>query len=568
MSSNKQPTILFARIGQGLALILLIGLFTALPTLYLIASSFNLAGIGESFRFGLDNWQELANNRSVMRAIDTSFLMSLRAPLGVAIAFVIAWLLVRIEIPGRQIIEYGLWFAFFLPTLPLTVGWILLLDPNYGLINDLVQKWGLSSTPIFSAYSIASIMWVHLSVTIIPINVILLTPAIANMDAAFEEAATMSGASRWKSLWRITIPLLAPAIIITTILGFIKSLEGFEIEQILGTPAKISVFATKIYDFVHWDPPRLGEAMSLSTVLLIILLAITLLYRWISKGETGHATITGKTNRLRTAIRPKWAWIASAFIFLYMAIGIVLPLIILVLGTLTRLFGFFFIENPWTTKHWSAVLNDPHFLNAFSNSFLVSGLTAIIGTMTFILLAWAIVRSSLWGRTLLNLLVWLPWGIPGILLGLSTLILILNLPGLVMIHGTIASLVLVLLIKEMPLGVQMIKTSITQIARELEEAGQMAGARFGTILFRIIMPLIAPMIGSVFLLTFVSAFRDISASILLTGPNSRTLAILMIELGEEGRFESMAVIGVILSCVVLIMTIGMRLLQSRISIQR
>jgi iron(III) transport system permease protein len=226
------------------------------------------------------------------------------------------------------------------------------------------------------------------------------------------------------------------------------------------------------------------------------------------------------------------------------------------------------MPNPWTSKHWVSVLNDPHFLNAFSNSFLVASLTALIGTITFVLLAWAIVRSRLWGRALLNLLVWLPWGIPGILLGLSTLILILNLPGLVLIHGTIGALVLVLLIKEMPLGVQMIKTSMMQIAKELEEAGQMAGARFGTILLRIIIPLIAPMIGSVFLLTFVAAFRDISASILLAGPNSRTMAIFMIELGEEGRFEAMAVIGVILSFVVLLMTIAMRMLQSRIGIQR
>ncbi|NDA46399.1 MAG: iron ABC transporter permease [Alphaproteobacteria bacterium] len=567
-SSAKLPQMPFWHNWQGLALCLLVGLFTALPTLYLIANSFNLSGIGEGFRFGFDNWQELAGDRSVTRAINTSFLMSLRAPLGVIIAFVIAWMLVRIEIPGHKIIEYGLWFAFFLPTLPLTVGWILLLDPNYGLINDLLQKWGVTSKPIFSAYSIASIMWVHLSATIIPINVILLTPAIANMEAAFEEAAIMSGANRWVSLTRITIPLITPAIIITTILGFIKSLEAFEVEQILGTPAKISVFATKIYDFVHWDPPRLGEAMTLSTALLIILLGITIVYRWLSKGDVGHATITGKTNRLRSSTRPKWAWIASTLIFLYMAIGIALPLIILVLGTFTRLFGFFFISNPWTSKHWVSVLNDPHFLNAFSNSFLVAGLTALIGTLTFVLLAWAIVRSRLWGRGLLNLLVWLPWGIPGILLGLSTLILILNLPGLVLIHGTIGALVLVLLIKEMPLGVQMIKTSMMQIAKELEEAGQMAGARFGTILLRIIIPLIAPMIGSVFLLTFVAAFRDISASILLAGPNSRTMAIFMIELGEEGRFEAMAVIGVILSFVVLLMTIAMRMLQSRIGIQR
>jgi iron(III) transport system permease protein len=267
-----------------------------------------------------------------------------------------------------------------------------------------------------------------------------------------------------------------------------------------------------------------------------------------------------------TASVPRPGWIASAIIFAYMALAILLPICVLLLGTFTRLFGFFFMANAWTLRHWVSVLADPGFRQAFVNSFLVAGGTAAVGTLVYALLAWCIARSTLWGRQILSLLVWLPWAIPGILLGFSMLTLLLNLPGFSLIHGTVLSLILVLLIKEVPLGVQMLKIAILQIARELEEAGRTSGASFAAIFRRILLPLIAPMFGSVFLLTFVAAFRDISATILLAGPNSRTMAILMIELGEEGRFEAMAVVGVILSLVVLAMTAAMRRLQARVSL--
>ncbi len=556
------------RVGGGLALMLVVGAFTAAPTLFLLLGAFEVSSQGESIRFGLDNWRSIFTDASVARAVGYSFLMALRAPIGLTIAFVISWMLVRIEIPGRRFIEYGLWFAFFLPTLPLTVGWILLLDPNYGLLNALIQDIGLASGPIFSAYSVGSIMWVHLSLTVIPINVILLTPALAQMDAAFDEAATMSGAGRLRTLTRITLPLLAPAIFTCFILGLIKALEAFEVEQVLGTPAKINVFATKIYDFVHWDPPRLGEAMALSALLLAILLVITLIYRLVLKGGEGHATISGKTSRLRAATRPRWAWAATTAIALYMAVAVVVPVIVLTLGTFTRLFGFFFMKNTWTTKHWVAIFEDDRFAGAFANSFIVSGATALIGVIVYSMLAWVLARGPLWGRQTLNLLTWLPWAVPGILLGLSMLVLILHIPGLSLLHGSVAALILVLLVKETPLGVQMLKTAIQQIARELEEAARMSGASFVTIFRRIVLPLIAPMLGSVFLLSFVASFRDISATILLAGPNSQTMALMMIELGEEGRFESMAVVGVILSFVVLAMTVLIRALQERTGLKR
>lgn len=551
----------------GLLLVLAVGLFTACPTLYLTINSFNIATPGNPFVFGFDTWRQVLTDPYVHESIGYTFLLSMRAPIGVTIAFVIAWLLVRIEIPGRKVIEYALWFAFFLPSLPLAVGWILLLDPNYGLLNDFVVWIGLAVEAPFSIYTVTGIMWVHLTLTVIPINVILLSPAIQQMDASFEEAALASGSGHLRTLRKVTLPLLLPAVFTAFIVGFIKSLEAFEIEQLLGTPSKINVFATTLYDYAHFDPPEFPQSMALSTFFLIILLGITMLYRLSMRYGEGHATITGKTSRMRSGAQPRWAYGASAAIFIYIAVGIITPIIVLVLGTFTKLFGFFFMKDVWTVIHWVTLFAEPSFRRSMVNSFVVSILAAGIGTLIYALLAWCIVRTKLWGREILNFLVWLPWAIPGILLGLSTLTFILNVPGFNALQGTLTALVVVLLVKEVPLGVQMLKTSILQIAPELEEAGGTSGAGFRMIFSRITLPLIAPMFGSVFILTFVAAFRDISATILLVGANSKTMAVLMIELAEEGRFEATAVVGVVLSFIVFLLTLAMNWLRGRVEIK-
>ncbi len=555
------------RVVLGALLVAAVALLTALPTLYLTFNSFNVAKPGHSYVFGFGTWAAVMGDPAVHDSIGYTFLLSLRAPIGVAIAFVISWLLIRMDIPGRRTIEYALWFAFFLPSLPLAVGWILLLDPNYGLVNTALQQIGLSTGPVFSIYTVIGIMWVHLTLTVIPINVILLSPALRQIDASFEEAAMTSGAAHPRTVWRITLPLLLPAALTALIVGFIKSLEAFEIEQLLGTPNGINVFATTVYDYVHFDPPQFPQAMALSTFFLVILLGVTLVYRLAMRGGEGHATITGKTSRTRGKIRPKWRYFASGVIFLYILGGIALPIAILILGTFTKLFGFFFMENPWTAGHWREVFTEPAFRAALANSFSVALAAAALGAVLYALLAWCIVRTRLWGRRILDVVIWLPWAIPGILLGLSVLTFILNVPGLSVLQGTLAALVLVLLIKEVPLGVQMLKTAIAQIAPELEEAASTSGAGFGMAFRRVIIPLIAPMLGSVFILTFVAAFRDISATILLVGPNTQTMAVMMIQLAEEGRFEATAVVGVVLSVVVLALTVAMNWMRRRFELQ-
>jgi iron(III) transport system permease protein len=263
----------------GALLLLVVGALTLVPVAYVLVESFDVAGTAEPYKFGLSSWIETFSNPRTLNSIGYSILLAVRIPMGIVIAFCVAWLLIRVQVPGHAFIERALWFGFFLPVLPMTMGWILLLDSNYGLLNGLLQRLPFIDGPVFSIYSATGIIWVHLSLSTVPVMVILLAPALRQMDAAIEEAADMCGSHILTTLRRITVPLIAPAVLTAFIFAFIRSLEVFEVEQLLGTPVGIQVYATRIYDLVTWDPPLYPQAMALSALFLAILFGIALAYQ-------------------------------------------------------------------------------------------------------------------------------------------------------------------------------------------------------------------------------------------------------------------------------------------------
>ncbi len=538
----------------GPAAIAAVSLITLGPVLYVLVASFDASGVGDAYKFSVGPWVEMFGSTKTLRSVIYSFILSVRVPIAMCMAFVIAWLLIRMEIPGRRFIELSLWFGFVLPSVPMMLGWILLLDPNYGLINVALQQLPFIHGPVFSIYSVAGIIWVHLALTTVPIMVILLAPAMRQLDSAFEEAADMSGASIWTTIRKVTIPLLMPAILTAVIAGLIRSLETFEVEQLLGVPINIFVYSTRIFELVNNEPPRFAQAMALSFMFVLLLVAMAAFYQIYLRRAGNRATITARGVRLQARIRPWWAYVVSILLILYICITIFLPLCILVLGSFNKLFGFFFIQDAWTTTHWLNVLQDDRFLRATVTSVMLGLSVGVFGVLTFALIAWLLVRGNAWGKGFLSVIIWLPLGIPGLVLGVTLLSLMLNVPGVRLLYGTIIPLILALIVNAMPIGVQLLRGALAQVSGELEEAATMSGGRFGFIFRRITLPLIAPALASVFLLTFAGTIRDISTILLIAAPGTRTMSLLMFDFASIGRFESATVVGVLIAVICLAMT--------------
>src|ERR1051325_1795012 len=453
------------QLAIGLAIFALVALVTVAPVLVVVFGA-----------FAKNAWYETFVGNAVNRsAIGYSFLLALRAPVAALIGFLIAWLLIRIRLPGGRFIEFSMWVSFFVPILPVTLSWILLLNPRYGLINEALKSLPFVHGPVFNIYSVGGILWVHIVASSVPVMVVLLGPAIRQLDAPFEDVGRARGSGPFAVLRNFPLPILAPVILTGKLAGFIKSLEAFEVEQLLGRPSDIYVYSTRIYDLASWEPPNFAAAMALSTFVLFILLFIAIAYQRLN-ARNDYATILGRGASFRQ-LQIGWTrWLLSAALFLMVAISLFCPLAMLVCGSFMKLFGFFHIPSPYTLLHWREVLGDPIFLSALTNSLMLSIGAGVGGVFAYAVVAYLIVRSPLPGRAIVDLLAWLPWSIPGILLGVSMLWLILASPMLSFLYGSLASLILIMIVAQMPIGVHMMKTSIRQIAVELEQSSRICGA--------------------------------------------------------------------------------------------
>ncbi len=534
----RQPSLIWG----GLTLVAVVAALTLTPVLFIIVNSLNAAPPSENWRFGFDGWREAFSSPRTLTAIGYTFLLNIRSVVGIVVALVLSWLLTRVRIPLRNFVEFSLWIAYFLPSLPLALSWILLLDPNYGLINHLMQPIGMR----FNIYSLLGIFWIHLTATTIPIMTILLAPVLRQLDASLEEAARMCGAGSWQTFRRVLIPLLGPALFTVFLAALIRGLEAFQVELLLGKPIGVFVYATRIYDLIQWEPPLFPQAMALSTLFLGILFLLALFYQRYTSTRA-FATVSGRGVSFRLMDIGRVRYAISALLIIFVVISVYLPLAVLIVGSLMKLFGFFTIKDPFSIRHWSLVLGDPVFLSAVRNSIALGVGTAGIGLFCYCLVGYALVRTKIAGRSLINLLIWLPWAIPGILLGLAFLWLFLSARVFAPLYGSYLGLVLVLLIKEMPIGVHMTKTAFVQISEELEQVGRVCGAPWFYNFRRIVVPLISPVLVSVFAIVFMGAVRDIDTIILVGTANTRPLSILMMEYSMAGEMQAASILGVILS---------------------
>lgn len=543
-----------SRLGRRVALVgvpLVIGLAVGLPILLLIINSFNTARPGREAIYGLGNWITAFSDPGILSALWNSILLGgLRTLISLPIAMGLAWLITRSDMPFRGTVEALCWLGVFIPALPLTLGWILLLDPQFGIVNEIWQSLPFATGPLFNLYSYAGIIWVHLASSSIFYKVVLLAPAFRRMGAGLEESARMAGASQLTTLRRITIPVLAPAVLAVLVLSFVRSLEAFEVELLLGRPVGIFVYSTKIYDFVREEPPRFGSATALGSLFLLLLVVLAGWYQYYLRGRQ-FTTVTGQGFSTSPARLRGWRYPLAALCLSMFAIALLMPTVFLFLGSFMRRYGFFNLRDPYTTNHWTNVLSDPIFVSSVINSLIIATATGFLVVLVYSLVAYFIVRSGLPTAKAVDTFVWLPWALPGILMGLGLLWLFLSTPLRVLLYGTLGGIILALVINNSPLSTQLFKAAYVQISRELEESARVAGAGWLRTYWRIYLPLLAPTAITVWLLTFVSALRDISIPVLLYSAQSRPLSILLLEYSFTGELERGAAIGVMITLFVL-----------------
>lgn len=544
--------------GGFLMMALLIGamgFYVIYPLILIIINSFNVSTIAEPPAYGLQAWRDAFSERGIWQSLWNS------VKIGIALQVValptgifISWLLARTNIFFSSALEFGFWISFILPNLVTTFGWMLLLDPSTGLINNWLRAIPFLNNLNFDIYSFWGIIWAHLMANAVSTKVMLMTPAFRRMDASMEEASRMSGASSLTTMMRITVPAMTPVIVVVFLLSIIRIFSSFETELLLGVPWGFYVYSTKIVDLARQEPPLVNQAAALGSIILIFLVAfIPLQRRLIARRQ--FTTVSGQFKPKIIDLGP-WRYPATIFIGLMVILLCVVPILSVFGGSFMTRFGFFNLPKTWTVEYWQMALSDPRILTGLKNTLIVACAAGIIGAFFFSLIGYVLVRTRLPGRSILDSICWLPSAIPGVLAGLGLLWMFLGTPFFRPFYGTLFLLVIAQVLGGITLATQVMKANFIQLGKELEEASRMSGAGFWKTYMTIVLPLVAQTMALVAVLKFMFAAQHNSSIILLATSETRTLSLLALDQVAAG-YREVASITVIF---IMLLTLGVALI--------
>lgn len=465
------------------------------------------------------------------------------AVLAFVLGTLLAWMNERTNTPFKALFFALSLIPLVIPGILFTVSWILLGSPKIGLINLALQKVFDTEAVFINVYSLWGMIWVdalHYS----PMAFLLMTAAFRAMDPALEESAVMSGASVWQVVTRVTLPLVWPAIFATLLILFVRAIESFEVPALLGLPVGIQVFTSAIYQAVHRYPSQIGLASAYAVTLLLLTTVGVYFQSVLSSRGSKYATMTGKGFRPRQIDLGPWRYLAVAVFLVYFLLIVLLPFAVLLWSSFQKFYAVPSIEaiQRMTFEPYRTVLDHPGLWRSVWNSLVLAVGSATLIMLVTSVICWIVVKTRLPGRWLLDNIASLPMVFPGIVLGLSIMILYLYVP--VGVYGTIWILVIAYVTRFLPYGLRYNTTSMLQIHKELEESAAMSGASWTTTFRRIILPLLKPGLVAGWIYIMIVSIRELSSSILLYSPGNEVLSILIWELWENGQYVELSALGV------------------------
>ncbi len=529
------------------ALLLLLTVFLVVyPVSMVLYGSVKEGAPGQAGAYTLAHWRAVLSDPATFRLLATSVGIALpRTILALALAALFAWCVARTNTPCPRMLEALLAFMFFLPELPWVLAWMLLGAPSVGLLNQWARAVVPGVDSLVNVYSYTGLVVLG-AVRSATVLFLFIHPAFLAMDATLEEAARMAGASRWRTLWRIDVPLLLPALLASGILSFVVAMESFEIPQLLGTPARIFVFTTRIYDLAYGGHvASFGPAMVLAVLLLVLTLGLIVVQWKLLRGRA-YTTVSGRGFRARPVDLGRWRWAPFALILGFFLVFGALPFAVLLLNSLMEISGFI----GWdmlTTKHWTDALGRTAVLTSIRDTLVVALAAATLGTIASALVAYVVTRTSWAGRAALDLVAWAPWAVPGLVMSLGFLWAFVGLP----IYGTPWLLVIVFVARGLPVGSRFFTATMVQVSAELEECARVHGASWLRTFARIWAPLLRPAILGAWILLFVIAVRVLDLAVLLAGPGSRMLSVDIFFWTVTGRQEAASVLALLQTALVI-----------------
>ena len=487
------------------------------PILFLVLGSFSAARLPSEFTLSaltLRNYVKVWSDPSTYQILSNTLLFAGGSTLfGLVCAAGLAWLVERSDMPGKIWVYAGLPMTLAMPGMLQAMAWTLLVSPRVGFINKgLMAALGLESAP-FNIYSLPGMIFVE-GLRMVPTAFLMLVPLLRSMDPSLEEAAAMCGARQHAVLRKVTLGLMLPGLIAVTIYQFTSALEEFEVAGILGLPAGINVFSTKIYSVLHVTSslPSYGEA--------------------------------------------------NALAMLYLALSVAIPFLVLLYVSFLP-----YVQSPslrafasMSLSHYAEVFQTEDLGHVLWNTVVMTVTVALAVIVLSFLISVVVVRSRFWGRRLLDQLAFVPHAIPGMVMGLALLWVFLKIDKLgTNLFGSLASVIIAFVIGYISYGTRVMNGAVLQIHKDLEEAAKMSGATQWRAFWRVFVPLLQPAFVGVGIWTILHVIRSAGKPLILTsGADSEVIAVTIWNLWDQGYIEMVGAIGTLLMLTLLTVTLLIR----------
>jgi iron(III) transport system permease protein len=515
----------------------------------------------DAFRFIFDDpdfWLAFRNGMLL-----ASGLAVIAVPLGGMLAF----LMVRTDLPGRSWIAPLLLVPIFVSPMVMGFGYVVSMGPVGFYSTWMHQLIGMVPWNVYSFTSIVVIA----GLTHVPHVYLYASSALKSLGSDVEEAARVSGASPWQVMFNVSLPMIMPALAYAGVLVFFLGFEVFGLVLVLGDPEGHLVLATYLYKLTNkLGTPSYHLMAAVAVCLVAVTMPLVMAQRWLLKSANKYVSIKGKGARQKPLPLGKWKWLAMAVIGAWILVTIVLPLSGIVLRSFVEYWGEGVnLADVLTLQHFRDIWEQPSLVRGIVNTILIGVVGGGLAVVCYTAIALAMHRKPDGITRLLDYSVLVPRAVPGLLAGLSFLWVFLFVPSwldtilkgmdngmaawlsehfipqLRQLRSTIFALWLAYSVVWLAYGMRLVSTALLQVGPELEEAARAVGASRGRVTRDVTLPLIKfGMLGG-WLMVFLIFEREYSTGVYLLSPGTEVIGAMLVSLWAGGSTDLVAALSFI-----------------------
>ncbi|WP_342604076.1 iron ABC transporter permease [Peribacillus sp. FSL E2-0159] len=474
----------------------------------------------------LGNYQDffVQESKTNLEALWNSVYISLLSVLVSAlIGIPLAFIFNRYDFPGRSFFSSAAILPIVLPSLVGVMAFMFLYGESGLIPNAIKDLFGLDKVP-FKIGGVSGILIVH-AYTMYVYFYMTVSAAINKIDPSLEEAAYNLGANKFKVFWKVTFPLLTPAIVAASLLVFMISMASFSAPFLLAGGYR--VLSLQIYfSKINGD---MEIAATQSVILSIVSISFLLFMRWYQNRKDYRMASKGIGAHRSEVKNPFMKWV--------MVVTGIIGVIILLLPHFTILLLSLVPDGTWTFQTYPTVFNmenfrllfeDPNIFKPLRNSLLMAVIATLANLVFGVIASYVLVKRKFVGKSFVDILVMIPWALPATVIGMN-LIFAFNEPSVFsfgqILVGTFWILPLAYFIRHIPLVVRSTNAVLEQLDDSIEEAARNLGAKWFYTFRKVISPIIMPGVLSGTLLAFIESVGEFPTSVLLYTISNRPISI-------------------------------------------